>query len=254
MAIYHEMPGYPKEQWTFGDLRATRKLICNWTDRYTVYNSFFSPPKVYPYAASTLCIARGGSIEPFEAKIDAGLTDDIAVYEKAIVTIEYGSPGASSEGEFLSGDAIINESIAAFAEFLTLDPSLFKWANGDPLKDDEAPGRQVHGLTYTYRRVNAPLPLSGNILSFVGKVNQAAVDLVTVGAGMQFGIETLLYIRPEIERRDGNTANVVLYFQYNPNGWNKWWRVKTQAFEEMQTVEGQPYKNYPVANFVNLIL
>lgn len=265
--LYEEMHGYPIEKYDRLGFSATRKVICDWSIRHTVVVLLAYSPSVYPYNAATpqwgSAIVQNVTVEPFPGKeTNAGVGQtDIAVYEKAIVTVEYATPGFSGESKQIESGVLVSEKFDTFTEFLTLDPSKFTWkSDGKQLSDAEAPGRQIHGLTWAYTRHDAPLPLDTDVTDFIGMVNDAAVTSLSAGSaafnGLLFPAETLLYIKPEITLKGAEKATVTLHFQYNPQGWNRFWRTTAGtagAYDEIQ-LGGVDYKNYPLAPFANLTL
>ena len=97
--VFAEMEGFPQESYTLDEFTATRKLICDWGDRYALYAEIVGARQVYPYPVdvdantSSIAIAVEGNIGPFTAKLSAGPTTSKASYQKSVVTVIYKTPG-----------------------------------------------------------------------------------------------------------------------------------------------------------------
>jgi hypothetical protein len=152
---------------------------------------------------------------------------------------------------------LIAESLEPTVEFQTLDYRRFRWDAGDgvPLKEGEAPGRQLRGLNLvrTIFKVET-IPIS--ILDLPGTCNDA--EYVSAILGLTFPLETLLFHPPQMSRTI-TTAGVKawdlnLKFQYKPETWNKFWNPYSELYEEIFLVGAvAPYKNYPLANFSDFL-
>jgi hypothetical protein len=173
----------------------------------------------------------------------------------ALVTINY----STKEPEEL-----IAESLEPTAEFITLDYRRFRWgaANGDPVLEGEAPGKLLHGLNLvrTYYKIANP---PAAILTLPGSVNNGAYNSSLLG--LTFPVETLLFQPPQLSRKiDTEGAkkwDMTLKFTFKPEGWNKFWRAKTQQFERFWIVStdgygvdvGVQYNMYPLKDFSSLL-
>lgn len=148
---------------------------------------------------------------------------------------------------------ICAESLEPTAEFLTLDWKRFRWGakNGDPLLEKEAPGKLVKGLNLVRQLFNRTPPLSTSLLTLMGSSNQAAYTSALLG--LTFAKETLIYQPPSLQRTiktNGDMRfNLTLKFSYKPEGWNKYWRAKSQTWEEIFDVDTGLYKCYPPADY-----
>lgn len=253
-----EMQGSPKESWTLTGFSATRQFICAYGDRAALEAELLGA--AYTPVADTGSICTGVNAVPFEAE-QQGVDDD-ANYEKALVTAKWGTSGDTPE---FVVDTYYTESLEPTAEFLTLDHKLYRWEanDGDPLTEDEAPGRLMRGMDYVRTKYNqATIPAAA--LSLVGTVNSAAVSPKTTGmSGLTFPAQTLLYQPPTIQRvvtAAGALAwNITYRFTYKPNwdgatarGWNWFWRAESQAYKQIYIAGGAVYNNYPVGNFALL--
>lgn len=224
-------------------------LRCAWNDRYELMADLLLTPRSYPAPAFALVFATSASAVPV---MHSRYTEDgqECVFEEALVTVNYGGPGNGDDEE---GGVIISESLEPTVEFLTLDYKNFCWGSktGDPLLEAEAQGIQIRGHVLTRQLYNLPLvPVS--YLDLDGTVND--VEYSSVLLGLTYPEETLLFTPGTISRQitmdgtEGFTAN--LKFTYKKNGWNKYWRAKTQAYEEIFVrEETDPYKSYPPDDF-----
>ncbi len=263
--VHEEMQGSPKEFRDFNGFRHVRKLLVDWDLRIALMNELLlAGGQIYPYDPATLSRAKEASAVPFGGIQELGVigfaragtptgSGAIATYEKAIVTVVYKTPQPGDPAENPAGD-LISESLEPTAEFLTLDHTPFRWDGGDHLNEQEAPGRQIKMLDYVFTRHDIDtVPLQA--LQLLGKVNQ--IDLVANFLGVIFRAETLLYNPPTIFRRidtQGNAKLTVTYrFTYKVEGWNVFWRSKSQEFEEIFLAgDVFPYKNYPTGDFTVL--
>lgn len=181
---------------------------------------------------------------PFKAEQKG--SDDVAAYEKALITVEYGPPKGGAPPEDVEG-VLMSESLEPTAEFLTEDYTQFQWgsgATGIPLKENEAPGRLMRGLDYVVT-LHQVTTLPASTLSHVGFVNSVAISPKTVGlTGLTFAIETLLYQPPTIQRvittEGAKKWTVTKRYTYKPNwdganarGWNWFWRAETGIYEQL---------------------
>lgn len=255
---YTEMPGYPKESHTLWDFTATRKLLCDWDDRYAVYLGFVSPADPlqraqYAYAGTGVAYAVGGAIDPFEAELLDGLastppkTQKEAHYVSAVVTITFKTPGAGAtipmENSLVPGE-LISEVVTPTNEFLTLDYTLFRWSSGDALKEREAPSRQLHGFTWVVTRHKVALPVAEEVRTWANTINTNPVTAPSIN--FYFPAKTLLYTNPITTRLDGEFGRVKMPFSYRAAGWDKFWNVKTGEYETIEAIDGAgTYINYP---------
>ena len=253
---YAELPGSPVFDAEVNKAdTAQRKLVCDWDDRQALMRELLGPPgepledyeKLDPSLLDV--VALRASAEPYEAKITGkGTGSRIAVYEKAIITVTYGWP----EYEQGEDQEIYSESWEPTIEFITLDWRRFRWANattGDPLKQDEAPGMQIRSGEYVLTRYS--LSSIPNTAGLDGGCNSGSYT--TRSLGRTFGAETLLFVPPTAERSTSikGTAgwNVTFHMPYRASGWNKFFRVKTGAWDTVYIDGGAQFKSYPAVNF-----
>ncbi len=277
MPDFFDMDGFPKESGTINDFRATRKLRCDWDDRFDVANQILVGRdhfgELYPYKTSTGARAVRARYEGLGG-LQQG-SGGLGQYESAIVWIEYETPRSSSEraaggpsspgGDFTG----IVERFEVTAQQLTLSHEKLVWgpplndpnqpeppfpANPDALKEAEAPAKLIVGMDYVLTRSRLST-VDVDIFRPTGKVNMNDFTLFTFN--LHFAPETLLYHGPLVEHainpRTGRGVFSVTYrLSINGDGWNRFWRTKDQFFHRIfnapvQPVEGQPPPGQPKA-------
>ncbi len=290
--VFAEMPGSPTETWdSEGQFTATMKLIVDWDNRYELMARFVNFETPYPHLTEQFghrqhgVLCRSVSASPMQAAKLTGrtftnLADRRAAYEKAIVTVKFGTL-RSGEGERIVTTAndprgrgdIISESIEYNIEMFRLDPTLFRWASDNtPLTQDEAPSKQIVGFDYVFRRHNS-LKINPLAKDLPGYVNDAPIKGMTpLLRGFIFDTETLLYIKPSFNRSvasDGHQQiDQVFRFAYRSAGWNRFWRgdinspnqsgdgflsekggwdrMITAVLQTDLTIKKDPYNSYPL--------
>lgn len=262
---YEELEGSPQEQLTQSGFTATRTLKCPWADRLTLAQrllggwltigggtSYYTP---YGYPGQPSAVVQSVSIGNFDERItDTGGDTTRASYGYGQLTVNYGNSTLTGDPD--NADApLFEESLEPYAEFLTLPAVGFKWGStsGDALKDEEAPGKLFKGLNWVYSRPSVT-NIPSAVLSLVGCVNSSALHSKSLG--LDFAAETLLYNPPLLRRAvtaDGSGAWSLEYrFSYKPQGWNRFWRAKTQAWDRIYTASG-PADPYLTGDFTALI-
>ena len=242
-----EVPGTREEVDTDEGMTCTVQLQCAYGIRRDVMADIIGGRVYWPLLTGLTKppFAVSGSAKGFEQKTTS--TGQTLDYEMATLTINYESKGKDPED-------LISESLEPTCEFITLSPAGFSWTdvNGDPLSEEEAPGKQFRGLNLNRTIYKWEPPLPAGLLTNAGKVNDTLYTSSLLG--LSFPAETLLFIPPTMDRTitsDGEDAfNVSLKFAYKPDGWNKFWRTKTQSFEAIYSHElAAEYKNYPLGDF-----
>lgn len=245
-SVVREVQGSLNESFSADGIDCSVQLYCPYDQRHDVLAEILGGRLYWPHGNFTKQpFAVSGSAIPFDAK--SGQDEQCLTYDLAVLTINY-------ERKKVDPEQLVSESLEPTCEFITLNPAGFLWADatGDPLTEDEAPGRLVRGLNITRTVYNWEPPLPGGLLTNVGKVNTAAYTSAMLG--LTFAAETLLFVPPVLDRTvmsDGEGAfNVNLKFSYKPEGWNKFWRAKTGSYEEIYSAElADVYKNYPLGDF-----
>lgn len=174
-------------------------------------------------------------------------------YDFALVTVKY-SDNYPTKDKTEDGQ-IYSDNIEPAIEFITLDHSKFKWqdSDGDTLKEAEAPGRQLFSCTFS-RTLYRVTSLPAGILSYCGKVHNASFT----AHGLTFDSETLLFMPAtfanSVTTGGSKGYDVTCKWAFKPEGWNKFWRAKSQAYEEIwDTASNQVYKNYPAVDMSVLL-
>ena len=261
---YAEMQGSPSEsQARSGAKIATRQLICDWGDRWTLLGQIQND--AYENESGTGMICTGATSAPVLGANSGATT--ISTYEKALITANYSIVTFESDPSGVN----ITESIEPNAEFLTVSPKRLRWTNatGDQVVDDEAPGKLLIGFDYVINKENL-VEVPSTILTLINKVNAASISPTSEGLDhLIFPAETLLYQPPSIARsfnEDGDAVwNVSYRLTYKPNidvsgvkrGWNYYFRVKDGAGEEgnfdtMFNFNGNQYLAYKTGDFTTI--
>ena len=224
-------------------IEASVTLRCAWANRHALVADVLSGTKQWPHGSWTQPpVGVSASIKPEKDKGTAsGQSIDSST---ALVTVKYSTKIKD----------LINETLEPNAEFLLQDYKRFRWgsATGDPLLEGEAPGKLFRGLNIvrTIYYWAPPLPIS--LLEVIGHVNYSSYTSAQLG--LTFPPETLLYQPPQLERvvkSDGSVAiTATLKFSYKPDTWNKYWRGKSQQYEEIFDVNGATaFKSYQPGDF-----
>jgi hypothetical protein len=233
------------ESWDVDRWDATVQLRCTWANRHALVADLLGNQRPWPHSGfATTPLAATASIEPVPTQyVTVGQS---CTYIEAIVTVGY-----SSDEE----EDLLAESLEPTAEFMTLDHKLFKWDNGDPLVEGEAPGKVTRSLSIV-RQMFKLASIPSEVRTCIGKSND--VEYVSALLGMTFPAETLVY-EPSPMNRTITTAgdkgwNVALKFNYKPEGWNKFWRTKTQDWHRfIVAATGAQYDNYEPDDFSNIL-
>lgn len=253
MSIY--TPGYDvaeeygtqSESWQLGDRGASVVLRCNYTERHFVAAEMLGLQVPWPHggwASPPLC--QSIAISP-GSEIVSEIGQSL-VYKYALLAVTYG----------FDAKDLISESLEPTTEFMTQDHRFFRWTkgDGDVLTDQEAPGRLQKGMVLNRTIYNAAPPLPTSLLELPGHVNDTVYFSELLG--LVFAKETLLFGNPHLDRTirtDGSDGfTLEMPFVINPYGWNKFWRQKTQKYEEIFIVGAdEPYKSYPLGSFADFL-
>jgi hypothetical protein len=232
-------------------LAASVVLRCAYSNRHLLaadilmnrYAWPFGGWSVAPRASSAAIVAERQSGGPADGQA-MNYTGD------ALVTVNYTTGKA---GDPTSED-LISESLELTAEFITQDHRNFTWGNvagGDPLTEQEAPGKQKKSLSLVRTFFQLPsIPVS--ILDLPGSSNDD--DYTSALLGLTFPEETLLFVPMGMSRtiKSNGTAgwNLTISFPYQPGGWNKHWRAKTGLNTAIWNKNlGAVHKNFPPDDF-----
>lgn len=231
-----------------GIMKASVVLRCAYEDRHLLVADVCGTRLPWPKgAAGAVPRALTAAIVPVETPSSTVATaNGLIAYEEALVTVNFTTEIKD----------VASESIEPTIEFLTLDHRNFAWGsgNGQPLTEEEAPGRLVRGINFVRTEYDQTL-LPAELLSLIGSVNDAAVTGSILS--LTFATETLLYAPPSITYKQDSTNTVkfevVKKFTYNQNGWNAYYRGSSASFQRIyRRGSSTPYNNYPVADLSTL--
>ena len=232
--------GSAREDVSLEDWRAGVTLRVDWDVRYTLIADLLNNRRQWPYTTGYTGSAtpRAQTCAMVPDLTTFTQTEQGIIYAEALITVSYDS---SVEED------LIAESLEPTAEFITLDYRNFQWDDGTPLNEQEAPGKLLRGLNYSQQRFSLT-SIHADFYNLIGGVTDA--DHMSSLLGFTFPAETLLYEPPKSQRTittQGDKGwNLTTNWKYKPEGWNKFWRAKTQTFGEIKKNEvGTPtYKNY----------
>ena len=236
-----------------GDINASVELYCDWSQRWALVADLLNNGRTFPEYGAGAPVALKASIKPYGTMFGFGQS---CAYSEAIVTVSYATRKYDAVGPY----DIVAESIEPSAEYRKLPFADFRWTSktGDPLVEDEAPGKLEVKLTLTRQIFKVPAPLSVLTLSATGKVHDAPYRSPLLG--LNFDGDVLLYLEPSFERtirNDGSDGvNYTQKWAIKPTGWNKFYRAKTGTYEYMYrtTDEGtDEFTPYERANLVELL-
>lgn len=224
-------------------------LLCAYNDRWDLAADIVANRRAWPkapIAAAIIPRARSAAIKPFGEAEESHSGQEI-IYNQAIVTIQYTSAGPEQDEE----ENLYAEELTFSAQAITLPHNLFRWgsATGEPLQENEAPGKALYSMNLNRTLYKVPPPIPASIGTLVGTVNDTTY--VSPSLGISFAAETLLFQPSGISRTittefDG-AFDISLSFAWQPQGWNKFWRASTGTWTAIYTAAGE-YKNYPTAD------
>lgn len=224
---YDELPGSPREDVTYTNIKITRHLQCDYDDRitlacelcgYVMGGTYHLPHEYKPVRSTSWSFGRvycqSVLIEPLKS------TESGVGYRKARLVAEY----EFAEGEY-EETTYVTETLEPAAEFLTLDRTLY-WEKGaadaDKVEASQAPGLLVPMCEWSYTIHRLPV-ITVAMMQLPGHINDATV--YSKSLGYTFGVETLLCGNPTMTRQItslGDTAWTATFrFLYRINGWNK---------------------------------
>ena len=235
------------ENWNLDSASARVTLRCAWDDRHDLVQDILGNQRVWPHDGSGLLYPTSATVEPWPSIYSSSGQE--CTYLDALVTVSYGT----------EVEDLISESLEPTTEFMKLDYRRFRWGavNGDPLLKNEAPGKLYKGLNLIRTIYDVASPLPTTLLTLPGAVNDA--DYVSSLLGLTFPEETLLFTPPKMDRSITTAGaegwTLQLKFVYKAAGWNKFWREKTEDWEDMYLINGggAAYKNYPLEDFSDFL-
>jgi len=259
MAItFYEMDGYPQEEWDHQGFSAVRKLIVSWEYAAALRLALMGHPgQVYPYLPSMQARVNGVGLQPFGKSQQHTFYQDMTWYDWALLTVRYGTPRLEDKQPYPESvdpvkhrnpQAAISESLQPTAEALKLDHTLFYWSvGGDALKPDEAPVRVVQRMSYSLTRHNL-LTVPMEAYTSIGKCNSDVVTPILMSS-LSFAVNTLLFQPPRINLSADEFGkpqfDVTYGFAYKEEGWRKYWRPDSKAYEQIKLVSDDSVYNVP---------
>jgi len=251
-----------------GLMKASVTLRCAYADRHALVANIVGNRRPWPKGSpGPVPLASTASIVPV---MTPGLAsgDELIVYGESLVTINYNTKIVDQ----------FSESIEPTSEFLTLDHRWFRWSpysgpigiqvgtgsgadtivftDYDPPREEEAPGRQMRGINFVRTDFNQ-VTVPQEIVDYTGCVNSDTVTWSLLG--LTSDPETLLYLPPSITTKvdSSNTRkfDITKKFNYNPNGFNKYFRAATGNFQYIYVAGTTTiFKSYPPAVFAGVLL
>lgn len=232
------------------------QLRCAWAVRAALVADIVGNLKEYPRVPGCKAYAQSASVTPAPGG-ETILDGQGNIYDEAIVTVNYSQLKTGSGGGDTQNGQLFSESLEPSAEFTTLNHKDFRWgsATGDELEPQEAPGKLQIGMDYVLTRYNVT-SIPAAILNNVGTVNASAISSYLLG--LNFAAETALLcpVTPnrQIDASGTGKWTLPVRFSIKPSGWNRFWRAKTQSYEEIWLADGGVYKSYPLSNMASLLL
>jgi len=275
---FEEMDGSPTEFVTrsWGGTGARRTLKCLTSNRVQLVNELLGYVDYYggtatihppaPYGPDILNIVVSDvAIKPFGKMGQISSDTRFADYDYSIIEVTF--EAADKVLSSVYGYVSILETIRPASEFITLPTKELYWGVGgaaEAIDAFDAPGKINKMLEWTYEiRGASAYPVE--IWKHIGKVNYAVTTSASLG--VTFGIETLLYAGPIVEKEitlSGTIYNITLRFIYKnngpigtPYGWNYFPRISaagsTITFENI-TDGTNPKLFYPYADFTEIFV
>lgn len=241
----HEVVGTVVERYddARGYMTASVTLRCAWADRHALVGEIVGERHAWiKGSASVAPLAMTAAIEPVVSPGSPGTAQQEVVYSHANVTINYSTLIADN----------FTESLEPTAEFVKLPHYLFRWGagNGDPLREEEAPGKLIRRINLRRTELNiAVIPPA--TFTLVGHTNSSPYSSPILGR--TFGPETLLYA-PPVATFKRDSAGVIKFdltknFTINEDGWNTYYRGFTGTYQKIHRAGvGTPHNSYPVSD------
>ncbi len=257
MAVtYCEFDGSPRESFGPDEFRAEVKLLCAYSDRYSLVEELMY--SAYPRLAYP-CYCWNCSIEGYGKCTASNGNTGLAAYDYAVVNATFSTKNPSVE------DLYVEEFVPTI-DYLKLPCSGLYWDTTDkpPLQPDECPGIPQPGGVYRLTRyMLSSVPAFATDLQ--GCVNLAAFSPATPGWNLTFAAQTLLFNPPKINRAfksDGSyvfTVSTELIWKPNrcpvhnvDRGWNWFFHPRSNQFVQIlactgwtMTGEGESYSDTP---------
>lgn len=228
-----------------GVLNANVVLRTLYAQRYEVFSDIVDNRRPWPHLPGAVRppIAFSGSIS--QIGCNTTVNSEFHTYEHSLLTIQYSNAPRTG---------LIQEEIRPASSFLKLDHEALYWPDEDSVTASEAPG--FYSTSFVIIRTINDLipPIDNHYLDLIGTVNEKVFVLTTLNRS--FAAETVLYSDPSITfqfRADGSERVKVVQrlivrqgTEAKPATWNKYWRTKSQTFDEItRLVGGDVVKSYP---------
>ncbi len=264
---WEELEGSPTERMTPRGFHATRNIKCAWAQRLELCRRIvggnqgalrFIP---WRYPEFRAAFATSASPKPFGSKIQkpaGGMSQSVAMYDWAEITIEYEVPDSPEDVGPLgsSAPAYAEEQFSPYVEFMQAPSRALYWGDGTKVATKDIPGRMVSGIEWsiTYNEMKK-VPTAAFELG--GHVNNR---MINCDAGdLNFATETLLFGGPRLSRSkmtDGSQCwRATFTFSYKPEGWNQFYKTAGGDPEPVYTNPAGtlPARLYPLGDFGPII-
>lgn len=252
VAECHEIHGTAQETFTETDIQASVQLRCPYTMRRLVCQDLLVNRRRWPKFDLGVNSPRCNFAQTSpESGCDTDTTGGIYIYDSAIINVRYSLLTPQPEQLFV-------ETLEPNIEFITQDHFRFRWGavDGDVLTENESPGKQFPSLSLTRQYFHLD-SVPQSIFFDMGGVN--AEPYFSVQLNHLFEAETLLLVPPktsESYQSDGSEGvTMEVRWAYKPQGWNVFWRAKTQEWDRIYDFENdeEPYYNYPLKTFAGVL-
>ncbi len=247
-----EKAGTMKEQGDdlLGLMSASVTLICAYSDRHALVADLVGSRFAWPKGAPGLvprCYNWSTEFPIVPPESGSGTDGEAIVYREAEITFEFSTKIIDQ----------YTESIEPASEFLKLDHHWFVWPDGTELREEEAPGIQQNSINFVRTLLAVSPPLSTALKDLIGYTNSDTCSFSTLG--LTALPDTLLFLPPQITTKIDSTNiqkfDITKRFNYNPAGFNTYWRSDAGARQQI-LVRGTltPYNSYPSTTFTGVLL
>jgi hypothetical protein len=244
---YTEVSPSPQGEWYEDNkgriqFRAQRILECAWTDVAALIVYLYSAVGAsYPHPdGTTNSIVRRAKPR---GRGKTGGTQTLISYSRALVDVYYDTVGP----RWVNG-VYLDEKLVPYRVHQKPQGGLaLVWSDDTPLGIIDRRGIEfgsvAHQLVYG-RMSSAP----ADALTYIGCCNAGTKSTFTLEVS-DFAAQTVRYSVPSVEARTDYSAGTKYTVTYvhpiNPNGWNRFWRGGTAAFEYLKKPDGTTYIQYP---------
>lgn len=244
--------------------RATRTLVCAWSDRIALVNYFlgngltnvggtlvYAGPQTYPDAASLIAKA----VRPEGVGARSVGSGGMVAYQWARLKVEYGIQEPGTGG----GDDAGNLSLDYAGDMLSLpsDDATFKWSdNSEDVPPEANPSLPVTTVEMSKLRKGLPSIPTAMILSLTDKTNNASFEGGDPGTVLFVGASTTTKYATAAQAAgplDSSSLrwDLTLKFKYRRSGWNNFIRPGDGYKAVVRKDNGEP--PFPQANIHALL-